>query len=535
MKQFLSTPDSDPLSHLSIDFGQTMAEAINDYFVGISQDFPPVDSKLLEQLTSDTANSEFIIEPYQVAIRLAKLNIYKAPGPDGLPTWLLRDCAPFISEPLAAIFNSSLRQGHFPAIWKSAEVIPVPKTNPPRRIDSDLRPISLLPVLAKVFESFIHDWVLDFLRPTLDPLQFGSLKGRSTLHALTSVLHSWQSALDKGHSVRALFVDYSKAFDRVNHNILLQKLLDRQVPHYLIKWLFSYLSNRQQRVRASGKTSTWKPLNGSMPQGSPLGPLTFLVMIDDLAPGCLTHKYVDDTTLTEIISSPTSDSHMPQYLQELTLWTQKNGMLINTAKTKELVIGRWDHQSNGLLSTQDGPIERVTEFKLLGVYVDSNLSWKKHIEYVTTKAAKRLYFLKVLKRSGLPHEHLLHYYTAVIRPVLEYCSCVWHHNLTEELSLQIETIQKRAIRVIFDCTRDMSYRNALYCAGLSSLHSRRTDQARGFFQSIMQPDSCIHVLLPPPRDPNLLSRLRNPRMYPVSSNKTKKYQSFVNYGLLHYQ
>jgi len=169
----------------------------------------------------------------------------------------------------------------------------------------------------------------------------------------------------------------AKAFARVNHNILLQKLLDRQVPHYLIIWLFSYLSDRQQRVCASGKTSTWKTLNGSMPQGFPLGPLTFLVMIDDLAPGCLTHKYVDDTTLTEIISSSTSDSHMPQYLQALTLWTQKNDMLINTVKTKELVIGRWDHQSNSLLSTKDGPIERVTEFKLLGVYVDSNLSWKK--------------------------------------------------------------------------------------------------------------------------------------------------------------
>jgi len=162
-------------------------------------------------------------------------------------------------------------------------------------------------------------------------------------------------------------------------------------------------------------------------------------------------------------------------------------MLINTAKNK-LVIGRWGHQSNSLLSTQDGPIERVIEFKLLGVYVDSNLSWEKHIEYVTTKTAKWLYFLKVLKRSGLPHKHLLHYNTAVIRPVLEYCSCVWHHNLTNGSSLQIETIQKQAICIIFECTRDMPYRSALYCAGLSSLHSRRTDQARGFFQSIMQPD-----------------------------------------------
>jgi len=162
-----------------------------------------------------------------------------------------------------------------------------------------------------------------------------------------------------------------------------------------------------------------------MPQGSPLGQLTFLLMIDDFAPGCPTHKYVDDTTLTEIISSPMSDSHMPQYLQALTLWTQKNDMLINTAKTMELVIGRWDHQSNSYLPKMD----------LSQGSLSLNLSWKKHIEYVTTKAAKRLYFLKVLKRSGLPHEHLLHYYTAVIRPVLEYSSCVWHHNLTNELSL----------------------------------------------------------------------------------------------------
>ena len=156
-KQFLSIPDSDPLSHLSVHPGQTMAEAINAYFVGISQDRPPVNPKFLELLKTDTASSEFLIEPYQVTMRHAKLNIYKITWPNGLPTWLLSDCAPFISEALAAFFNSSLRQGYFPSIWKSAEVIPVPRTNPPRKIDSDLQLISLLPLLAKSFESFIHD------------------------------------------------------------------------------------------------------------------------------------------------------------------------------------------------------------------------------------------------------------------------------------------------------------------------------------------------------------------------------------------
>ena len=127
---------------------------------------------------------------------------------------------------------------------------------------------------------------------------------------------------------------------------------------------------------------------------------------------------------TEILTLVTSDCHMPHYLQALTHWTHKNDMLINTTKTKELVIGPWAQQNSSLLSTHTGTIERVTDFKLLGLYVDSKLSWKTHIEYAVSEAAKQLYFLKLLKRSGLSHNHLLHYYTAVIRPVLEYCSCV---------------------------------------------------------------------------------------------------------------
>jgi len=155
-------------------------------------------------------------------------------------------------------------------------------------MQSDLRPIALLPVVAKVFEGFVREWLLDSLSPTFDALQFGCLKGRSTAHALTSMLNTWQSSLDNGHSVRLLLVDFSKAFDRVNHNILFQKLLDRNVPQCLLRWLFSYLSLRQQRTRVKSKTSSWQYLNGSMPQGSLLGPLAFLVQIDDLAPGCLT-------------------------------------------------------------------------------------------------------------------------------------------------------------------------------------------------------------------------------------------------------
>lgn len=536
-KKFTSSSDSDQLSHLSAPRGETLANAINSHFVSVSQDLPPIDPQLLELLTNNKLTADFVIEPYEVAQRLDKLNLYKAPGPDGLPTWLLQQCAFHLSEPLAALYNASLRQGAFPAVWKAAEVVPVPKKTPPRCIETDLRPIALLPVVAKVFESFVRKWILDSLSPTFDALQFGCLRGRSTAHALTSVLHLWQSSLDQGRSVRALLIDFSKAFDRVNHNILFMKALERGVPHSLMRWFFSYLSHRQQRSRVKQETSCWQYLNGSMPQGSLLGPLSFLIQIDDLAPGCSTHKYVDDITMSEILATANSPSHMANFLHAVMLWADKNDMIINTNKTKELVIGPWGQHNLTLtpLQTDQGTVERVYDFKLLGVHIDSTLTWTKHIDYITKKATKRLYFLKVLKRAGLPSDHLLHYYTAVIRPVLEYCSCIWHHNIPNKLSLQVESIQKRAIKIIFETTRNMHYSSSLYYADLPSLQQRRDQQARNFFNQILQPKSSLHCLLPPPRDKSLIAKLRVPRKYPVLASRTKKYQSFINFALLHYQ
>lgn len=146
--------------------------------------------------------------------------------------------------------------------------------------------------------------------------------------------------------------------------------------------------------------------------------------------------------------------------------------------------------------SRPGCIERVTQLKLLGVFIDSTLSWNAHIDYIVKKAAKRLYFLKVLKRSGLTSDHLLHFYVAVIRPILEYCSPVWNHNLPQYLSDKIESIQKRAIRIIFSVTRGMSYIFALSYAELPSLQQRRQTLAKELFAEICKPTSCLHYLLP---------------------------------------
>jgi len=147
----------------------------------------------------------------------------------------------------------------------------------------------------------------------------------------------------------------------------------------------------------------------------------------------------------------------------------------------------------------------------------------------------RLYCSKQLKGAGVPHTQLLHFYLAVIRPVLEYAAPVWHHSLNKSQKNQIEAIQKRAIRIIFSCACDMPYTSALFVAGLEDLDSRRDLLSHNFFKSILLSTSCLHSLLPPPRDPELLSRLRAPSKYPRISNRTKKYQSFISYALAHYQ
>ena len=314
-KQFLYSHQADCFRDLHRQFPDlSLAEEINDFFVSVSAHFPPFDLSSLNSLTPDHSD-QYIIEPSQVEHRLLHINVHKSSGPDGLPNWLLKEFAPIICQPLAAIFNASLREGYVPPLWKSVEIVPVPKINPPSSIQNDLRPIAILPVLAKVFESMVGRELLKFLEPNLDDTQFGSRKRRSTTHAIIALLHSWMESLDCGGSVRSVFVDFRKAFDLVDHNLLFDKLKNYGIPNSLLLWFGSYLSNRQQRVRANQCQSSWKPLMGGMPQGSWLGPLSFLVLINDLSAGCSVVKYVDDSTLSELLQPKSHASKMIQFLE----------------------------------------------------------------------------------------------------------------------------------------------------------------------------------------------------------------------------
>ena len=173
------------------------------------------------------------------------------------------------------------------------------------------------------------------------------------------------TALDSHGSIRSVFVDFRKAFDLVDHNILFTKLLKYNIPNFLLLWFASYLTNRQQRVRVNSSVSTFKNLKGAMPQGSWLGPLAFLVLRDDLSTGCPLHKYVDDTTLSELVQPKQLDTHNLTYLAELLTWAAHNGMEINTSKTKEMVLGRLANTNLPCLISRRKPLKELLRISCL--------------------------------------------------------------------------------------------------------------------------------------------------------------------------
>ena len=222
-----------------------LVNSMNDFFVSVSADLPRLDPTHRVFDIEEPLPAEFTIEAGSTQRALQKVKCRKATGPDNIPPWMVNNYAHLLAAPVTAIFNSSLREGKLPDLWKTATVIPVPKKHPPGSLENDIRPISLTPILAKAFEGIVLNWVDDVITPQIDERQFGGLAGTGTTDALVEMFHSWCEATDKPDSfVRVLLVDYSKAFDHINHELLITKLCDMGLPPHLVRWMAAFLIDR---------------------------------------------------------------------------------------------------------------------------------------------------------------------------------------------------------------------------------------------------------------------------------------------------
>ncbi|KAI8513981.1 hypothetical protein Bbelb_083050 [Branchiostoma belcheri] len=254
-----------------------IANAINVKIASISQSLPPLDTSMLPAFLP--AHPIPTIHVWDAYTKLKSTNCNKSPGPGGVPALILKEFACEISGPFCELMNSSFREGIVPRQWKEANVIPLLKTSSPDI--NKLRPISLTAQLAKHCERFAAHWIMQDISTNLDPRQFGCRKNRSTTHALISMLDLLYRSSSVPNTISTLITtDFSKAFDLVDHTTAVKCLIDLGVRPSLLPWICSFMSNRRQRVRYHGQVSDWQHLSCGVAQGTILGPIIFLALIN---------------------------------------------------------------------------------------------------------------------------------------------------------------------------------------------------------------------------------------------------------------
>ena len=512
-----------------------LANTMNDFFVSVSDHLPRLNKNHKVFDVNEELPDQYVISVYTTFKALESVKANKATGPDNIPAWVLINYANVLAPPLTAIFNNSLRKGVLPMEWKMANVIPLPKTSPPVSIEKDIRPISLTPIAAKVFESIIMKWVDETIEGEIDAKQFGGISGTSTTDVLVELVHMWYKATDKLNSyVRVVMLDFSKAFDLINHHLLLDKLQSYGLPAHILRWMATFLLDRTQRVKIGNEYSHSGHPNGGVPQGTLSGPKCFLVYINDLRTTVPLYKYVDDSTLFEICDRK-GVSVIQESVDIAARWTEKNDMKINSEKSKEIIISF--AQDGNFRSTIpnikiDGrDVAQVCHAKLLGVTISQDLTWNKHVDTIVKKAGKRLYMLYQLKRAGITQKDLVSVYVSVVRPVLEYACPVWHTNLPQYLSDNIEVIQKRALKCIFP---GLGYAEILRRVNLDTLNVRRESICQTYFDKIKVGTHRLNYLLPDKRHTE--SNIRQENVYPLPVTRTNRFRnSFIPWALYNCQ
>ena len=363
-----------------------------------------------------------------------------------------------------------------------------------------------------------------------DPNQFGTISGSFTVLVLISMVHNWLQATDgNGAPVRVMLFDYRKAFDMIDHSTLVAKLKNVDIPNSITNWVIDFLSGRSQRVKLGNDCqSEWGRVPSGVPQGTKFGPWLFLLMVNDLSIPDIFNmwKYVDNNTVSETIQKG-QQSKAQQVVDHVSEWSKKNLFQLNCEKTKELIISFIrSHQPQFPEAFVDGnPIAQTTSAKLLGVTINSNLTWNDHIEELVKKSSRKLYFLVQLKRTQITPKDFVAYYCAYIRSSLDYACPVFYHSLPNYLQTDLERVQKRALACSFP---GKPYVEAPSIAGLVSIREHHSAITKKLFQLIADnPGNKLHHLLP---NENCQTRynLRRPRRFTLPLAKAKTFAvSFI--------
>jgi len=439
----------------------------NNYYTNIAGDILKKrkykGNKHFKQFLKNPNTIKFLInqtDPQEIEDIIKNFDSSKGVGPNSIAPKILKQISHLISTPLSIIFNKSFRTGVFPGLLKISKINPIHKKDS-KLLISNYRPISLLSNLNKIIEKLMFKRLYAFLEnyKCIYDLQFGFRENHSTNHAIISIIQKIQDAIKNNTFAIGVFIDLQKAFDTVNHSILLEKLNHYGISGISNTWFKSYLTDRQQFVSIGGEDSDFTTTEHGVPQGSVLGPLLFLVYINDLHQ-CINNStsfhFADDTNLLYIPNKKVRNTNITRRLnidlKSLNNWLMANKISLNSSKTELIVFRKNNVPIPNLKIKLNGVnLKPKSEIKYLGITIDEHLTFKTHINIMNAKL-KRANNLLALSRHYLPNNLLKQIYYSQFHSHLAYGCQVWGQ--TPAAISQTSILQKKAVRLMSFSPKD---------------------------------------------------------------------------------
>jgi hypothetical protein len=434
-----------------------ICEILNKHFTAVgsslAKKIPTIQGKRhLDYLKNKNTKSLFLNPTCDIEITdiVNGFKNKKSSGHDEINILTLKQLLPNILKPLVHIVNISLSTGVFPSKLKVAKIIPIFKSGNKQDVNN-YRPISLLTTISKIFEKIYYNRLIKFLdkNSAIVNNQYGFRKKSNTSIAIIDMVENILESLHENKIPVGVFIDLKKAFDCIDHSILMDKLSHYGVRGVALKWIKSYLADRQQFVSCKESMSSKLNISTGVPQGSILGPLLFIIYINDIIN--ISNKlkfflYADDTNILFTEESPLNlKTKLELELIKLLTWLDVNKLSINLAKTSYIIFGNYNIKDLELTMLNTA-IRMIESTKFLGIIIDSKLTWKDHITYVENKLVRSIRTINLIKHK-LDKGSLIKIYNSIILPHLMYCSEIWGNTNASSL-LKLKRLQNKCIRII---------------------------------------------------------------------------------------